>query len=65
MAGHRHCRRAGEALGSAWRLPPACTIACGACLLHIGLDTMAYNAYRGPDRRDDLVRNASQVSGLI
>jgi hypothetical protein len=33
--------------------------------LHIGLDAMAYNAYRGPDRWDDLARTASQVSGLI
>ena len=36
-----------------------------ACLVHIGLDAMAYNAYRGPGRWHDLARNASQVSGLI
>jgi hygromycin-B 4-O-kinase len=34
-----------------------------ACLVHIGLDAMAYIAYRG--RCDDLVRIASQVSQLI
>lgn len=34
-----------------------------ACLVHIGLDAMAYNAYRG--RWDDLARVTSQLSGLI
>jgi hygromycin-B 4-O-kinase len=34
-----------------------------ACLVYIGLDAMAYNAFRG--RWDDLARNASQVSELI
>jgi hygromycin-B 4-O-kinase len=34
-----------------------------ACLVHIGLDAMAYNAYRR--RWDDLARIASQVAGLI
>jgi hypothetical protein len=34
-----------------------------ACLVHIGLDAMAYNAYRG--RWDDLTRIAGQVSELI
>jgi hypothetical protein len=30
--------------------------------VHIGLDAMAYNAYRG--RWDDLARTASQISKL-
>ena len=34
-----------------------------AYLVHIGMDAMAYNAYRG--RWDDLARTASQVSQLI
>ncbi|MGN6796379.1 MAG: phosphotransferase family protein [Streptosporangiaceae bacterium] len=33
-----------------------------ACLLHIGLDAMSYNAFRG--RWDDLARNASQLAAL-
>ncbi len=33
------------------------------CLVHIGLDAMAYNAYRG--RWDDLARITRQLSGLI
>jgi hypothetical protein len=36
-----------------------------ACLLHTGLDAMAYNAYRGPARRDDLAHTANQVSRLL
>lgn len=43
-------------------LPPGLHHRLQACLVHIGLDAMAYNAYR---RRDDLVRTASQVSALI
>jgi aminoglycoside phosphotransferase (APT) family kinase protein len=35
-------------------LPPGLHQRLRACLLHIGLDAMAYNAYRGPVRRDDL-----------
>jgi hygromycin-B 4-O-kinase len=46
-------------------MPPSLDHRLQACLLHIGLDAMAYNAYCGPDRWDDLARNASQVSGLI
>jgi hygromycin-B 4-O-kinase len=34
-----------------------------ACLLHIGLDAMTYNAFRG--RWDDLARNAAQISELL
>ncbi len=34
-----------------------------AYLVHIGLDAMAYNAFRG--RWDDLARNASQISELM
>lgn len=34
-----------------------------ACLVHIGLDAMAYNAFSG--RWDDLARIASQISRLI
>lgn len=34
-----------------------------AYLVHIGLDAMAYTAYRG--RWDDLARNASQISELV
>ena len=33
-----------------------------ACLLHIGLDAMSYNAFRG--RWDDLARNAAQLAAL-
>jgi hypothetical protein len=32
-------------------------------LLHIGLDAMAYNAFRG--RRDDLARVTAQVARLM
>jgi hygromycin-B 4-O-kinase len=46
-------------------MPPGLGHRLQGCLLHIGLDAMAYNAYRGPDRWDDLARTASQVSGLI
>jgi len=46
-------------------LPPGLHHRLRAYLLHIGLDAMAYNAYCGPDRRDDLVRTASQIAGLI
>ena len=42
-------------------LPPGLHHRLQACLVHIGLDAMAYNAYRR--RWDDLTRNASQVSG--
>jgi hygromycin-B 4-O-kinase len=35
-----------------------------AYLLHIALDAMAYNAYCGPDRQDDLTRIASQIFEL-
>jgi hygromycin-B 4-O-kinase len=45
------------------RLPPDLHARLRACLVHIGLDAMAYNAYRG--RWDDLARNASQLSELI
>jgi hygromycin-B 4-O-kinase len=34
-----------------------------AYLIHIGLDAMAYNAFRR--RWDDLARNASQISELV
>lgn len=44
--------------------PPGLHRRLRACLLHIGLDAMAYNAYRGPARRDDLSHAASQVSKL-
>jgi hypothetical protein len=44
-------------------LPPGLRHRLQACLVHIGLDAMAYNAYRG--RWDDLARNASQISELI
>jgi len=44
-------------------LPPGLHHRLQACLVHIGLDAMAYNAYRR--RWDDLARTASQVSGLI
>jgi hygromycin-B 4-O-kinase len=44
-------------------LPPGLHHRLHACLVHIGLDAMAYNAYRG--RWDDLARTASQVSQLI
>jgi hygromycin-B 4-O-kinase len=43
--------------------PPGLHHRIHACLVHIGLDAMAYNAYRG--RWDDLTRIASQVSELI
>jgi hygromycin-B 4-O-kinase len=46
-------------------VPPDLHHRLRACLLHIGLDAMAYNAYRGSVRWDDLARNASQVSGMI
>jgi hygromycin-B 4-O-kinase len=45
--------------------PPGLDYRLRACLLHIGLDAMAYNAYRGPARRDDLARTASQLSELL
>lgn len=41
-----------------------CTSACGPAYC-IGLDAMAYNAHRGPVRRDDLARTASQLSELL
>lgn len=44
-------------------LPPGLHHRLRACLVHIGLDAMAYNAYRR--RWDDLTRTARQVSGLI
>lgn len=43
-------------------LPPGLHHRLRACLVHIGLDAMAYNAYRG--RWDDLARTASQISKL-
>jgi hygromycin-B 4-O-kinase len=43
-------------------LPPGRHRRLRACLVHIGLDAMAYNAYRG--RWDDLARTADQVSEL-
>jgi hygromycin-B 4-O-kinase len=46
-------------------LPPGLHQRLRACLLHIGLDAMAYNAYRGPERLDDLTRTASQVAQLL
>jgi hygromycin-B 4-O-kinase len=46
-------------------LPPGLHHRLLACLVHIGLDAMAYNAYRGPSSWDDLARTASQVAGLI
>jgi hygromycin-B 4-O-kinase len=46
-------------------LPPGLRQRLRACLLHIGLGAMAYNAYRGPGRRDDLARTAHQVSELL
>jgi len=36
-----------------------------ACIACIGLDAMAYNAYRGPERLDDLARTARQVTELL
>ena len=44
-------------------LPPLLHRRLRACLVHIGLDAMAYNAYRR--RWDDLARVTSQLSGLI
>ena len=44
-------------------LPPGLRHRLQACLVHIGLDAMAYNAYR--HRWDDLTRTASQLSRLI
>ena len=46
-------------------LPPGLHQRLRACLLHIGLDAMAYNAYRGPERLDDLARTARQVTELL
>jgi hygromycin-B 4-O-kinase len=43
-------------------LPPGLHHRLRACLVHIGLDAMAYNAYRG--RGDDLARIASQMTEL-
>jgi aminoglycoside phosphotransferase (APT) family kinase protein len=43
--------------------PPRLHHRLRACLVHIGLDAMAYNAYRG--RWDDLARTASQISELV
>jgi hygromycin-B 4-O-kinase len=43
-------------------LPPGLHHRLRACLVHIGLDAMAYNAYRG--RWDDLTRIASQMTEL-
>jgi hygromycin-B 4-O-kinase len=44
-------------------VPPGLRQRLQACLVHIGLDAMAYNAYRG--RSADVVRAARQVSALI
>jgi hygromycin-B 4-O-kinase len=44
-------------------LPPGLHHRIQACLVHIGLDAMAYNAYRG--RWDDLTRVANQLCELI
>jgi hygromycin-B 4-O-kinase len=44
-------------------LPPRLHHRMRACLVHIGLDAMAYNAYRG--RWDDLARTASQLSEFM
>jgi hygromycin-B 4-O-kinase len=46
-------------------LPPGLHHRLQACLLHIGLDAVACNAYRGPERLDDLARTARQISGLL
>jgi hygromycin-B 4-O-kinase len=46
-------------------LPPDLDQRLRAYLLHIGLDAMAYNAYCGPERREDLARTASQVTDLL
>ena len=46
-------------------LPPGLDQRLHACLLHIGLDAMAYNAYRGPERLADLARTARQVTELL
>jgi hygromycin-B 4-O-kinase len=43
--------------------PPGLDHRLQACLVHIGLDAMAYNAYRR--RWDDLARTSSQLSQLI
>jgi hygromycin-B 4-O-kinase len=43
-------------------IPPGLDHRLRACLVHIGLDAMSYNAFRG--RWDDLARNAAQVSKL-
>jgi len=43
--------------------PPGLHHRLRACLVHIGLDAMAYDAYRR--RWDDLARTASQLSRLI
>lgn len=43
--------------------PPGLDHRLQACLVHIGLDAMAYNAYRG--RWDDVARNAAQISELL
>src|SRR5262249_22425343 len=45
-------------------LPPRLHARLRAYLLHIGLDAMAYNAYCGPRRHDDLARTARQVTAL-
>jgi hygromycin-B 4-O-kinase len=45
-------------------LPPDRHSRLRAYLLHIALDAMAYNAYCGPGRQDDLARIASQISEL-
>lgn len=44
-------------------LPPDLDHRLRAYLLHIGLDAMTYNAFRG--RWDDLTRNTAQVAQLI
>jgi hygromycin-B 4-O-kinase len=46
-------------------MPPGLNRRLHACLLHIGLDAMAYNAYCGPERWDDLARTVRQVAELI
>jgi hygromycin-B 4-O-kinase len=55
---HRHWEQNGGP-------PPGLHQRLHACLLHIGLDAMAYNAYRGPERLADLARTASQIAELL
>lgn len=44
-------------------LPPGLDHRFHACQLHIGMDALTYNAFRG--RRDDLARNTEQLGELI